>query len=64
LWQALRTEEANPQLSPTGFTLCPQAFIASWTPAELEERRLLYQKAFSKAQLMATFLPDERIAFE
>jgi hypothetical protein len=44
--------------------MCPQAFVASWTSAELEERRVLYQKALSKAQRMAAFVPDERIALE
>jgi hypothetical protein len=64
LGQALSLTQSNPQIIPAGFTLCPQAFIAAWTPAELEERRLLYKKAWSKAQRMAAFLPDERIAFE
>jgi hypothetical protein len=44
--------------------MCPHAFVVSWTSAELEQRRLLYERAFSKAQRMAAFLPDERIAFE
>jgi hypothetical protein len=65
LWQAgLALDQSNPQLIPSGFTLCPHAFIVGWTPAELELRRLLYEKALAKARRMAAFLPDERIAFE
>ena len=63
LWQTSGLDHSNPQLIPSGFTVCPHAFIAGWTPAELEERRLLYQKALAKARRMACFLPDERIAF-
>jgi hypothetical protein len=64
LQPALSLAPFNPQFIPSGFTMCPHAFVATWTPAELEERRLLYQRAFSKAQRVAAFLPDERIAFE
>ena len=49
--------------SPAGFAVCPQAFVDSWTPEELEQRQRLYVKAFQKAQRMAAFVPDERIAF-
>jgi hypothetical protein len=63
LWPALSFEQSNQQLIPNGCTLCPHAFIASWTPAELEQRRLLYERALAKARRMAAFLPDERIAF-
>ena len=49
--------------SPAGFTVCPQVFVNSWTPEELQQRQSLYIKAFQKAQRMAAFLPDERIAF-
>lgn len=49
--------------SPGAFTICPQAFVNSWTPEELQQRQALYIKAFQKAQRMAAFLPDERIAF-
>lgn len=49
--------------SPDGFTVCPQVFVNSWTPEELQQRQSLYMKAFRKAQRMAAFLPDERIAF-
>jgi hypothetical protein len=62
-WQVVNLQ-TNPQITSTGWTTCPQAFVASWTPAELEERRLLYQKALSKAQRMAALVPDERIALE
>ena len=62
--QALSLQQSVPQLSPTAWTMCPQAFAAAWTPAELEERRLLYEKALSKAQRMAAYVPDERMAFE
>jgi hypothetical protein len=64
LQQALTLAPFTPQVVPSGFTVCPHAFVASWTSAELEERRALYEKAFSKARRMAAFLPDERIAFE
>jgi hypothetical protein len=49
--------------SPDGFTVCPQVFVNSWTPEEWQQRQSLYMKAFQKAQRMAAFLPDERIAF-
>ena len=49
--------------SPESFAVCPQVFVNSWTPLELQERHALYMKAFRKAQRMAAFLPDERIAF-
>lgn len=49
--------------SPNGFTVCPQVFVNSWTSEELHQRQALYVKAFQKAQRMAAFLPDERIAF-
>jgi len=61
---ALGSPPSTPQFTPSAFTMCPHAFIVSWTPAELEERRLLYEKAFNKARRVAAFLPDERIAFE
>jgi hypothetical protein len=61
LWQALSLD--HPQPIPSGFTLCPHAFVAGWTPDELEQRRLLYEKALAKARRMTAFLPDERIAF-
>jgi hypothetical protein len=64
LQQALTLAPSTPQFTPSAFTMCPHAFVASWTPAELEERRLLYEKAFNKARRVAAFLPDERIAFE
>jgi len=64
LQQALSLPPLNPQFAPSAFTMCPHAFLVSWTPAELEERRLLYEKAFNKARRVAAFLPDERIAFE
>jgi hypothetical protein len=49
--------------SPKGFTVCPHVFVSSWTSEELHQRQSLYMKAFQKAQRMAAFLPDERIAF-
>jgi hypothetical protein len=61
---AISLGPVDPQFIPGGFTMCPHAFVVSWTSAELEERRLLYEKAFNKARRMAAFLPDERIAFE
>ena len=64
LQQALSFPPLNPQFAPSAFTMCPHAFVVSWTPAELEERRLVYEKAFNKARRVAAFLPDERIAFE
>jgi hypothetical protein len=64
LQQALSLPPLSPQFGPSAFTMCPHAFVVSWTPAELEQRRLLYEKAFNKARRVAAFLPDERIAFE
>jgi hypothetical protein len=64
LQQALSLPSLTSQFTPSAFTMCPHAFVVSWTPAELEERRLVYEKAFNKARRVAAFLPDERIAFE
>ena len=50
-------------VSKTAFVACPSLFVQSWTAAELEERKRLYEAAFRKAQRMSEFLPDERVVF-
>lgn len=56
--------EAKPQIpAPESFAVCPQVFVNSWTPEELQQHQAIYMKAFQKAQRMAAFLPDERVAF-